>query len=587
MLRQTKFIFRAIYIIVGFGLAVLLVWISHDLLRLVDRHMRSNSASHHYLHKITQARIQLNQAFSTAEIAFFTQDVALYQQAVEAGNGAVRQFKTYKELDDETRQKYLSHFKLALLMIERFRPAKPNTADLKYIAELRANFDQLILSLVNDETELWDKLFVSDSLLLYKAKTSNQMLRFLYFALISFLAFAVWAAVKGQKAALAIRDSELLHRSLLTAMSEGVIFCLSNGSITAANSSAETILGYSPKGLLEKSISEVFAQLEIDDPSHARSKNQNIVDLLKAEEPISNLVVRFHAKDNFLRWASLSSQPLFEIGEEVPFGFVVSFSDITRRKQAERLILEQQQQIVFASKLSALGEMAAGVAHEINNPLTVIHAKAGLLKDLAEAGELTGTKLLEMAKSIESTAMRISKIVRGLRALARDGRNDPFEMASLGGIVDHVLEICRQRYIDHGVRLEVAPVPASLNIECRQTQVEQVLLNLLSNAYDAVVDLEERWVRIEFNALQDDLEITVSDSGPGVPKELREKIFQPFFTTKEVGKGTGLGLGISLSLVAEHNGRLTLDSSSNHTRFVVRLPLRQSKKLSKQDPLAA
>jgi signal transduction histidine kinase len=112
-------------------------------------------------------------------------------------------------------------------------------------------------------------------------------------------------------------------------------------------------------------------------------------------------------------------------------------------------------------------------------------------------------------------------------------------------------------------------------LECRPTQITQVLLNLLNNARDAAEESEERWVQLDVTELADWIRISVTDSGKGIPVEIREKIMSPFFTTKAVGKGTGLGLSITKSIVDSHRGTLILDEESVQTRFVIELPKRQ------------
>jgi signal transduction histidine kinase len=112
----------------------------------------------------------------------------------------------------------------------------------------------------------------------------------------------------------------------------------------------------------------------------------------------------------------------------------------------------------------------------------------------------------------------------------------------------------------------------SLRIDCRPTEISQVLLNLLNNAVDAVQPLAEKWVELQVRSAGKDVEISVMDSGKGIPEKIRDKVGQPFFTTKVVGHGTGLGLSISRGIVEAHGGHLNLDTQCEHTRFVVTLP---------------
>ena len=121
------------------------------------------------------------------------------------------------------------------------------------------------------------------------------------------------------------------------------------------------------------------------------------------------------------------------------------------------------------------------------------------------------------------------------------------------------------------IELAIDPIPEGLQAQCRSAQVAQVLLNLLSNAYDAVESQVKRWVRISVAARGDEVEIAVTDSGRGIPPKIAPRIMEPFFTTKEIGRGTGLGLSLSKGIAEAHGGRLELDSHSPETRFVLTL----------------
>lgn len=121
-------------------------------------------------------------------------------------------------------------------------------------------------------------------------------------------------------------------------------------------------------------------------------------------------------------------------------------------------------------------------------------------------------------------------------------------------------------------------VREGLEVECRPTQISQVILNLLNNAHDAIGSLEEKWVMVSVTEIENDIEIRVTDSGSGIPEHVRMKIMEPFFTTKPVGKGTGLGLSVSLGILKAHRGSLVVDTESKNTCFVLRFPRLQPMK---------
>lgn len=249
-------------------------------------------------------------------------------------------------------------------------------------------------------------------------------------------------------------------------------------------------------------------------------------------------------------------------------------------RKSQELIIEQQQTLIHSAKLSALGEMSAGIAHEINNPLAIIQMRVNQMNDMAKTGHIDSAFVLKSTLRVQETVERIAKIIKGLRAFSRDGHDDPMVKTSMKKIVDETFSFCRERFMSLGVEIEfklVALSDAPIEIECRQTEISQVLLNLLGNSLDAVEGKDKKFIQVEVTELQDSIVMTVTDNGSGVPDHLREKIMKPFFTTKAFEKGTGLGLSISQKIVKNHQGVLTLDPDKQFTKFVITLPKIQQK----------
>jgi C4-dicarboxylate-specific signal transduction histidine kinase len=246
--------------------------------------------------------------------------------------------------------------------------------------------------------------------------------------------------------------------------------------------------------------------------------------------------------------------------------------DLTERKASEQLINEQRAQMAAASRLSALGEMAGGIAHEINNPLAILQLRARQIMRLVQPDALHADQLIQAADNIRQTTDRIASIVRSLRAIAREGHGDPLQTTCVPMLVEHTLELCAARFQSHAIRLTVAPFDHELRVWCRSVEILQVLLNLLNNAFSALENLEDKWVEISAHDRGQDVEIWITDSGWGIAPDLQEKMFLPFFTTKPIGSGTGLGLSISKAVALDHHGDLWLDHSCKHTRFILRLP---------------
>lgn len=249
-------------------------------------------------------------------------------------------------------------------------------------------------------------------------------------------------------------------------------------------------------------------------------------------------------------------------------------------------VIERQQAIVrekehlaaltMSTRLRALGQMAAGIGHEINNPLAAMLLSSQQLLDMIREGDLEPDHLVRGLERIEKSGQRIASIVNGLRAFSREGSNDPLETTTLQRIVDDTLALCLARFKGGDVRLTVEPFAGELTLECRPVQVSQVLLNLLNNAFDAVHGTADPWVRLTVGTDGERLAIAVVDSGLGIPVSVADRLMSPFFTTKPVGQGTGLGLSISARILESYGGRLWLDADAPNTTFRLEMPLRQS-----------
>lgn len=255
-------------------------------------------------------------------------------------------------------------------------------------------------------------------------------------------------------------------------------------------------------------------------------------------------------------------------------GYFLLGSDITKLKETEKLMEEEQ--LVNSSKMAALGEMASGIAHEVNNPLSIIIMKIAQLRRKFEESSLTEEELNDGLIKVAFTAQRIGNVVKGLSAISRNAEFDPMKKVSIASVIEDTLQLCRERFKANLIDLE-ADVEniREIEIEAKAPQIMQVLLNLLNNAFDAVSPLPEKWINLKAKINHDYVEIHITDSGKGIPDPLLGKIMQPFFTTKDPGKGTGLGLSISKGIIEEHQGHIYYKRNSPNTCFVIELPLCQ------------
>lgn len=282
--------------------------------------------------------------------------------------------------------------------------------------------------------------------------------------------------------------------------------------------------------------------------------------------------VRNRAKSGRIYWVKTTIVPFMD-PEGKPYQYLSIRQDITALKEAEQMILQQQSKLVASSKLSALGELSAALTHEINNPLGVILGRAEMIKGLLDSPNPPLDTVRQMLESIETTGRRIEKIMNTVRALSHGGDSEPLQKVTLASLVESALDIVGARFRNHDIKFSVELHDPQKSLDCRPTEIFQILVNLLNNAHDAVMGLPEASVKVSSSSEGAGVRISVSDSGPGIPADVKVKLFSPFFTTKQVGVGTGLGLTISNGLAIRNGAKLWLDQSRPDTCFNLWMPL--------------
>lgn len=298
--------------------------------------------------------------------------------------------------------------------------------------------------------------------------------------------------------------------------------------------------------------------------------------------------------DQSYRWHLVRANPLRDPSGKILKWFGTA-TDIDDTKRTELLLQEQREKLVTSSKFSALGEMAGGIAHEINNPLAVIAMRAAQIQETLLEKQDDPEFITHALAEIMQTTTRIAQIVKALKSFSRDGKYDPMHSVSILSIIEDAFSLCQERFKNHQIELNLISEPAEVNaltIVCRSIEISQVLLNLLSNAFDAIQEKDankqdsphdkkgavshQKWVNVEVFDRGGKVEVNILDSGKGISPNIRHKLMQPFFTTKEIGKGTGLGLSISKGIMDSHRGTLSLDSSRKNTCFKLTLLKNQS-----------
>ncbi|MDH3213777.1 MAG: ATP-binding protein [Myxococcales bacterium] len=344
---------------------------------------------------------------------------------------------------------------------------------------------------------------------------------------------------------------------ILETLPDGVALLRLDGRIRSANGAMARLLGGDPAWLPGLRLADRLVGLSGDLTEEAVDRQCEIVSENGGREPVSISSTALHDRQG------------------AAIGLVVVARDL-------REVVALRNRLLLSGRLAAVGELAAGIAHEINNPLAYVRANLGLLRQhwealggklektngSAEATELVGEGEEMIDESLEGVERAVA-IVRDVRGLAHGGRG-PWEPADLNALIDGVLRMAAPQLRDH-VRLEKRYMPGA-QVFCAPQELQQVFLNLVLNAGQAVG--RSGTIRIVTEREPAAVVVRVEDDGCGIPPDVISRIFDPFFTTKPVGQGTGLGLGIAYEIVRRHGGEIAVESEPGRGAcFRVRLPV--------------
>ena len=330
-----------------------------------------------------------------------------------------------------------------------------------------------------------------------------------------------------------------------------------NGRLVSVNLKAVELLEYTEEELIGKSVFEIYADEVVDNVKigFKQLKQEGIIDRIESKlKSKSGKVI-----DVEMRSLSLYS----EDGR-----FIKTFSII----RDIRALNNMKSQLIQQSKLAAIGELASGIMHDIRNPLSVITSCNDYLLDQAIKND--DKKLMEKCRQKMTRASgKIQKLTDHLRSFSRLDQEKK-ETIDLRALMDDCLLMVENRVKESGSTIICHNIDAKTKILGRENQLEQVIINLLSNACDAVKGQENKSIDVSFVESDGYSEISVKDYGEGIKEENLEHIFDAFFTTKPKGVGTGLGLSISYAIIQDHGGELSVESSPGHgAEFRIKLPL--------------
>jgi PAS domain S-box-containing protein len=357
-------------------------------------------------------------------------------------------------------------------------------------------------------------------------------------------------------------------RLLLESTGEGIYGLDREGRCTFMNKSAAAMLGGQPNEMLGRNLHALVHHTRPDGSAYPLAECQ-IYRATQTGQSCSIDTEMFWRQDGTAFPVAYTSYPILE--EQALKGAVVTFTDLTERKRVEAELQRQREALYQTEKLSAMGVLLAGVAHELNNPLSVIVGYTELLRNLR-----LGEPLTERVEKVAQAANRCARIVRSFLALARQHPPERHTV-HLNQVVKEAIELLSYPLRVDGVEVHLELADDLPVLWADPNQLHQVVVNLVSNAQHALRDsLPPRRVAMStyYASAQSQVCFAVADTGPGIPPELQARIFEPFFTTKPSGQGTGLGLPLCRGIIEGHGGTIRVESAPGQgTRFVVELPI--------------
>ncbi len=367
------------------------------------------------------------------------------------------------------------------------------------------------------------------------------------------------------------RDDLLLAKeytdSIIRSMTDMLFVIGSDYKIQMANKKAHTILGYKEGELVGMSIDSIFDSESLyDDSGFLGSVTTGIEKILisSSREKIPVLFSTAPLEDE----SGLKKQALICLAQ-----------DISDKKEIERERKSLEVKMLANAKLMTLGEVATGVAHEVNQPLTYIYSFIQSLQDDLNSSDLNLDEVKEDLKNVFEQIERIVTIIRHLQTFGGTIQSGETPV-NIRNIIDNTLLLINEKLKKNLIELKITGSDNIPMIITSPNQIEQVFLNLFQNAIDILENKEDHReisIALSFLDSKESVHIEFSDNGSGMEESTSEKIFEPFFTTKETGKGTGLGLSIIYGIIKDHNGSITCKSKINEgTTFVIELPVNQS-----------
>jgi two-component system sensor kinase FixL len=360
-----------------------------------------------------------------------------------------------------------------------------------------------------------------------------------------------------ERAVEALRLSEERYRGVVSAMAEGVLLVDADRTVEACNASMCHILGIPESQIVGQDVLALFSNALDEAGRPLGEANSAIVATLADGASFERRVLEIPLPDGKSRWLAMNARPICDpLG--VPSAAIATVTDITHLKQTAERLRAQEQQLAHVSRVSTMGEFVAGIAHEINQPLHAIANFANACeRSLCDADGDTRQvdNALAWTRHISNSVQQAGGVIRRLRDYFRRDTAHR-EAVSLAATIRESLDLTQFLAKQHGVSIDLDLADGNELLTIDRVQIQQVMVNLLRNAIEAVASmpLPQRRVWVRTARHRHEIEVVVADAGAGVPAERIARLFEPFFTTKS--DGMGMGLAISKTIVEGHGGEI-------------------------------
>jgi len=382
----------------------------------------------------------------------------------------------------------------------------------------------------------------------------------------------LWETRLNRRLKTAKRLLELQHRLILNSVADGIYGVDQSGNSTFINRAMEKITGWKAEEVIGRNQHEILHHTRADGSRHP-------ADECPVYATFRDNTPRFVEDDLFWK-KNGTSLPVeytctpIHAEDGAVLGSVVVFRDITERKKAEDKALKHQLQLAHVARLSTMGEMASGIAHELNQPLTAITTNARACVRMLDSRQTAVENCLDVMEKVAGQAERAGEIIQHILHFIRKEQPDRLPVR-ISDVVNEMLLLMRADIRQANIQVSLKLDPDADWVLAQEIQIEQVILNLVRNAVEAMADMAQGVGRLDIRSglkTPDIVEVCVTDTGPGLSEDLIKRLFTPFVTTKP--QGLGLGLSISRGIIDAHGGKLTVDSEPNKgATFRFTLPL--------------